>query len=579
MAVADDYGDVIRWFGTCTDITRQKRNELVSDFIAATSSRLVGHFSGASTMEDVARSAVPGFADWCVIDMLTPEGGTERIALATSSLNKEELETEISRIYPPDFRMNQLLSDTLHTEVSQLIGHLSADHPLFRKANLQADRNHPSDKRWLESCLCVPLISREKMLGAITYGMADSGRHFEISDLQAAEDVALRYTMAMENRLLYQQVQDAGQRKDEFLAMLGHELRNPLAPIRSGLELLLLDSDPENRSTLVTMKDQAEHLVHLVDDLLDASRIMRGKIGLKQATVDMRDILARAIAAVRWNFREKKQTFKTNISSHSMPVYGDPVRLVQIVSNLLNNASKYTDMQGEIELKVIRHSEHLSIHVIDNGIGIEPELLTQVFDLFTQSSRALDRSQGGLGIGLTLVRDLVEMHHGTVNVHSQGPGQGSEFIVELPLSRESVTSSDSISHHENLQERNLKILVVDDNVGAAQLLTLLLAKLGAHEIEKVHDGRATLDKLKTWQPDLILLDIGLPEMDGYEVARHIRNNPALNSTLLVALTGYGREEDRQQSRAAGFDEHLVKPPALEILRNLLRDPRLLSQPE
>ena len=573
-AVKDEYGDVIRWFGTCTNINRQKRNEQISDFLGDVSSRLVEMISDDRAIQEVARIAVPDFADWCTIDLLEADGRSRRAALVSTEVDQSDLAERLGEIYPAQFEANLILWKTFETGATQLIPRIEDSEliPSSQKSAMMHEQQHP----WLRSCLCVPLISRGQMLGAMTYAMSDSSRYFDSEDMQAAEDVASRFTVALENSKLYDQLRDSDRRKDEFLAMLAHELRNPLAPIRSGLDLFTLEGGP-HQPVLLVMKEQVEHLVRLVDDLLDVSRIMRGKIDLRRSVIDLRDLVERGMEATQWLFDEKSQTLTVKLPETPLWVNADPVRLVQVVSNLLNNASKYTDQGGKIELQVETQQDQLFLRVTDNGIGIEAELLPSVFDLFTQSSRALDRAQGGLGIGLTLVRNLVEMHEGKVSVFSDGPGLGSEFLVQLPLAPQ-PHQAEVIENHLP-QAGPQKILVVDDNLGAARLLSLLLAKLDAHEIRTAHDGPSALQLLQDYHPDLILLDIGLPEMDGYEVASRIRKLPGFEQTLLVALTGYGREEDRLQSKAAGFDEHLVKPPALDMLRQVLQHPRLHREEE
>jgi CheY-like chemotaxis protein len=260
------------------------------------------------------------------------------------------------------------------------------------------------------------------------------------------------------------------------------------------------------------------------------------------------------------------------IPAEPIRLYADPVRLVQVIENLLNNASKYTDAGGRIELTVSTEEGQAVVEVRDSGVGIEPDLLPHVFELFTQASRSLDRAQGGLGIGLTLVQRLIELHGGTVSADSEGIGCGSTFRLQLPISnQQAVAELAAIPPYNNHTRR---IVVVDDNVGAAKLLTALLLKLGEHEISKAHDGPSALATVQAVRPELVLLDIGLPGMDGHEVARAIRSDRQFDDVLLVALTGYGQEEDRQKSQAAGFDLHLVKPPSVDQIREVLAHPKL-----
>jgi PAS domain S-box-containing protein len=361
-------------------------------------------------------------------------------------------------------------------------------------------------------------------------------------------------------------LRDAHRRKDEFLAMLAHELRNPLAPIRSGLDLLAMEGD-RPREPVALMQEQVQHLVRLVDDLLDVSRVMRGKIELRLEHVDLLDLVLRSVTAMRPFIESRRQQLVFSLPQRSYWLRADPVRLVQVFQNLLQNAAKYTDIEGRIELHVTDERDYAVIGIRDTGIGIEPELAASIFDLFTQSSRSLDRAQGGLGIGLTLARRLVEMHGGTICVHSDGPGKGSEFTVRLPLA-DVVTPAVPMSSHSQLAPRR-RVVVVDDNLPAAKMLKALLAKLGDHEVTLVHDGPAALEVIRSQRPDLVLLDIGLPQMDGYQIARGIRKDPELDEIYLVAVTGYGHDDDRRRSKEAGFDLHLTKPIGIADLENVL----------
>ncbi len=365
---------------------------------------------------------------------------------------------------------------------------------------------------------------------------------------------------------------EAARNKDEFLAMLAHELRNPLAPIRTGLDLLRMTGTMQPE-TVELMQQQVTHLVRLVDDLLDVSRIMRGKVELRRTPTDMVAVVRQAISTIRLSVEEHQHHLTVELPDHPVWLHADPVRLKQIVENLLKNACKYTDAGGRIELAVTIAGDEATLRVKDDGVGMEPEFLPKIFDLFSQSSRALDRSQGGLGIGLTLVRNLVEMHGGTVHAHSEGLNHGSEFRVQLPLSREPGTQSQE-APAGRFPERSMRILAVDDNRAAASLLAALLGKIGPYEIRVAHDGDATLEEVERFAPHLILLDIGLPGMNGYEVARAIRADGRNADLMLVALTGYGQKEDRRRSFSAGFDVHLVKPPALDQLQELFQHPKL-----
>ena len=363
---------------------------------------------------------------------------------------------------------------------------------------------------------------------------------------------------------------EANRRKDEFLAMLAHELRNPLAPIRSGLDLLKISEvEPD---VVDLMSGQVGHLVRLVDDLLDVSRILRGRVELKRQTVGLSDVVRRAVETVRPMVEAEGQVLSVSLPDGPVWLDADPVRLTQVVSNLLNNASKYTEPGGRIALSAVREDGGAVVRVSDTGIGIDAALLPHVFDLFTQSERTIDRSQGGLGIGLTVVKNLVEMHGGNVSVRSEGPGKGSEFAVRLPVVETAASVAGGDGDGPAADGRS--ILVVDDNVPGAKLLGRLLEKLGRHRVHLVHDGEAALEAVERLRPDLVLLDIGLPKLDGYEVARRLRERSEFRDVLLVALTGYGTAEDRRRSIEAGFDDHLTKPPGVDLLRKVLAHPKL-----
>jgi len=360
----------------------------------------------------------------------------------------------------------------------------------------------------------------------------------------------------------------ADQRKDEFLATLGHELRNPLAPLLTGLQLLKLAGlkDPVAAKVTPVMERQVSHLIRLVDDLLEVSRITRGVIDVQSEPLDLASIVRSAIDTSRPSLEAAQHELTVDAPTEPIAITGDAVRLIQVFANLLTNAAKYTNTGGHIWLVVRREGERAIISVRDNGIGIPPAQLASVFDMFTQVDRSSRRIQGGLGIGLTLVRSLVKIHGGHVEARSAGPGAGSEFIVDLPILIGRQVKADSTETLGRLPPR--RILVVDDNSDAGETLGALLAGLGA-TVSVAHSGPAALEILETFNPDTVLLDIGMPEMDGYEVARRIRATPDHSDVMLIALTGWGQEHDYRRSRSAGFNHHLVKPPNINRLHDLL----------
>ena len=366
-----------------------------------------------------------------------------------------------------------------------------------------------------------------------------------------------------------QALRTADRRKDEFLATLGHELRNPLAPILNSLEILKLSGAFEDARTApacAVMERQVHHLNRLVDDLLEVSRITRGIIEVKKEPLDLTAIVKAAVETSRPVLDSHGHEVRLELEATQICVAGDLVRLTQVFANLLNNAAKYTNHGGLITIASRTDRGEAVVSVSDNGIGIAPHLLSQVFDMFMQVDRSTRRSQGGLGIGLTLVKSLVAMHGGSVEARSEGPGLGSEFIVRLPLLEESSLPAEAARRIAPLPPR--RILIVDDSHDGGESLAMLLRVLGA-EVALAHTGRHALECLVTFRPDAVLLDIGMPGMDGYEVARRIRANPANRHIQLIALTGWGQDEDRQRSAAAGFDHHLVKPANVDQLRQLL----------
>jgi len=380
-----------------------------------------------------------------------------------------------------------------------------------------------------------------------------------------------------ERRLLEKQIteqaaalSDLHRRKDEFLAMLSHELRNLLAPISNAVHLLRLQKRENSiqQQARNIIERQVGQLSHLVDDLLEISRITTGSVQLRQERVAVNGIVQCAVESVRPLIDQHKHELTVSLSPQPIWLYADAARLEQVVVNLLNNAAKYTDEGGHIWLAVHQEDDACVLRVRDTGIGIAPELLPRIFDLFTQAARSLARSQGGLGIGLCLVHRLVEMHGGTVVAYS-ALGQGSEFVVRLPM-MVSPTSQPPSPPKETAEPTgpSLLVLVVDDNVDAAQSLAMLL-KVSGHQVRMAHTGPTALQEALDYRPNAVLLDIGLPGMDGYEVAKRIRQQPALQNVVLVAMTGYGQETDRHRSREVGFNAHLVKPADFGKVQQIL----------
>jgi two-component system, chemotaxis family, CheB/CheR fusion protein len=395
---------------------------------------------------------------------------------------------------------------------------------------------------------------------------------------KVARDITERKRAEDALRQLAAELSEADRRKNEFLAMLAHELRNPLAPIRNALQIVQLSADNGEavRSASEMMDRQVRQLVRLVDDLLDVSRISRGKIDLRREPIELAPIIQQAIETCRPAIETSKHNLTVELPPQPVFLDADPVRVAQALGNLLNNACKYSEREGCIAITVERVAglpEHVEVRVKDNGVGIPHDMLPKIFEMFTQVDGSLERSQGGLGIGLTLVQRLVEMHGGSVSAHSEGPGRGSEFVVRLPILSDAATPTPMpTGKPAALQKPAIarRILIVDDNRDSATSLAMVL-ELKGHETRTAHDGLAAVEAAAAFRPDVVLLDIGLPKLNGYETARKIREQPWGQALLLVALNGWGQEDDRRKSREAGFNEHLVKPVDHATLIELLNE--------
>jgi CheY-like chemotaxis protein len=391
------------------------------------------------------------------------------------------------------------------------------------------------------------------LLGALLSALADRLRRARRQAERRSEELA-----------------EAHRRKDEFLALLGHELRNPLAPITSAARLLRLRGGADGQAEWAgqVIERQAGHLSRLVDDLLDLSRVSRGQITLRRQRVELAEVVGRAVEASRPLIEARRHELVEALPPGPVWLEADPVRLAQVIANLLNNAAKYSEDGGRITLSAVAEGAALALRVRDTGLGIAPDLLPHVLEMFVQAERSLERSQGGLGVGLTLVRRLVEMHGGSVEAHSGGPGRGSEFVVRLPVVVPPVPPPRQPGGGGGgAAEAGLRILVVDDNRDAAESLGLLLRARG-HDVRTAADGVSGLAAAAAFRPDVALLDLGMPRLSGCDLARRLRGQAWGRGLVLIALTGWGQEEDRRRTQEAGFDHHLVKPADPDALQAL-----------
>jgi len=461
--------------------------------------------------------------------------------------------------------------------VCEVLARLLRD--LTEPATLHSDLPSPEVAAQLpyRSHLVLPIVGRD-LIGLLYVGKAAgaySEKHLRLLAVVASQVGAYLRELHLqaENARLYEEVRAASAAKDEFLAMLAHELRNPLAPIRNAVAILRRLGAPEPR--LQAARDmidrQVTHMARLLDDLLDVSRVTRGKITLAPARLDVREVVRHAVETTRPSMEQRAHQLHVHLAPEPLWVEGDGTRLTQVVGNILANAAKFTPSGGTVEVNVSATGDRAEVRVRDTGVGLVPEALDRVFGLFSQEDVTLDRQQGGLGIGLTLVKRLVELHGGTVEARSAGRGCGSEFVVRLPLLPPALFLDATPAEDRAASPGSrLRVLIVEDNIDAAESLAALLA-LDSHEVRIAADGPTALRIAQAAPPDLALVDIGLPEMSGYEVVREMRALPEGQRIAVVAITGYGREEDRERSRAAGFDQHLVKPVDLDALHALLAE--------
>jgi signal transduction histidine kinase len=415
--------------------------------------------------------------------------------------------------------------------------------------------------------LAIGLALDEAIAASVVmYIKSRDEHHRQLEERRSEQDKQVQRRLEQQTEAL----READRRKNEFLATLAHELRNPLGPLRNVVGVLGLRPPPD--ATLAQVHDiidrQVRQMARLVDDLNDVSRISVGKIELRKKPLNLAPVVTQATLTSEPFLKARGHHLEVNLLAEQLWAEADPARLVQILVNLLNNAAKYTDPGGHIRLTLAREGEEAVFRVRDTGVGITPEMLPHVFDLFTQAEWSLDRSQGGLGIGLTLVRRLVELHGGTIAAHSEGRGRGSEFVVRLPLAAAPLAERavSPIETGEGL--RRSRVLVVDDNVDAAQSLALLL-QLWGHEVRTSHNGPAALETAAAFHPETVLLDLELPGMDGYEVARRLRERSDGEKMKLLAITGNSQEEDRRRAREIGFDAFLLKPVEMHVLQELL----------
>ncbi len=531
-ALFDQQGRAERFIGTALDITTRKRAEQATlrrseqlQSLAAASTRLNAAHDVRSVLGIIAGEARTLIGARHAVTTATPAGQPQSTVQPVVVVTPGSEELPVGAARPPAL-------------ITPLLGH--GGQPIG----------------------VIELL--DKMTG--TFTPDDAAVLAQLAQIAAG---------AIENARLYEELRANDKRKDEFLAMLAHELRNPLAAIRNAVALGSHQADAADVEwSMEVIHRQTDQLNRLIDDLLDVSRITQGMVQLRKETLDISKVLSRAVDAVRGLVDERRHALHILLPADPVSLEGDPVRMEQIFVNLLTNAAKYTDHGGRISLRAARENGQVVVSIRDNGVGIPPDKLPQMFELFAQGNRSLARSEGGLGIGLTVVRSLTQMHGGSIHATSEGPGQGSEFVVRLPAvpaptppDAVPVAATDAGTTEE---AKPIRVLVVDDNVDSARGTAKILARSG-YDVQVAYDGPSAVENAILHQPSFVFLDIGLPGMNGYEVAVRLRQEPGLKEVMLVAVSGYGEEGDRRRSREAGFDQHLVKPVDPIVLLKLMRE--------
>ncbi|MFN3653642.1 MAG: ATP-binding protein [Armatimonadota bacterium] len=593
-AIRDDAGRAVRLLGSMTDITDRKRAEAEREqllaraeaaraeaemarqwlaLLAEASRTLSSSLEYDVTLERIARLALPDLADWCFVDVLEADGSIRRIVADGA---RSELAEALARIPPATSPADSPALRVIRTGRPELV-------PEVTKAHLDAAARSPEHRRLIReiqprSSMIVPLLARDRPLGAMTFVSTAVGRRYGPEHLRLAQDLATRAALALDNARLYRQLQRADEYKNRFLALLGHELRGPLGVIRNALEILVqlgLRDGPRQRRALETIRRQVGQEARLIDDLLNLNRIASGKLLLCFEAVELGELIRRTADDHRDTLETAGLTLELELPEEPVWVNGDPARLAQVLGNLLLNARKFTDPGGRVTVRLESAAEAhwATVTVRDTGIGIRPEVLPRIFTAFAQDEQHRERS-GGLGLGLSLVKGLVELHGGEVWASSEGPGRGSELGLRLPQVPAPAAQAAMPDSRGPDSASPLRVLVVEDQPEAAETVRDLLELFG-HEVETAASGPEGVRLARELHPDVVLCDIGLPGMDGYAVAAALRDDPATAGIRLIAVTGFGQEEDCRRGQQAGFDAHLVKPVDPEELRRLLE--RLTSQ--
>jgi signal transduction histidine kinase/DNA-binding response OmpR family regulator len=549
-----------------------EENDRRSAFLAHASRALSGSLEITVAMNELVELLVPGLAPLAVLLLLDTELGAGEMLAAALRPGRTKLQFSAGHETALDPAIRAALHAAADGKRRTALARVALKPLTAASFGLaMADAGLPP----LRSAAAVPMVFGERVLGAILIASGDPDRGAAGAEAGMLDELAARAATAFENARLYrilqreilerqaaqEELQQANQRKDEFLAMMSHELRNPLAPIHTAVEVIRRVAAPQPRVTwaLDIADRQLRQMTRLIEELLDVARISQGKIVLKRETMDLNTVIGQSVETVQPSIDSRSQVLSVAISEKPAWVLGDVARLTQVIANLLHNASKYSPDGTAIALSSWFEEDDVVVSVRDQGIGIDEELLTRIFDLFAQGKRGLDRAQGGLGVGLTLARRLTEMHGGQIEAFSEGRDRGSEFKIRLPrVAAVPEAGPFAVALPSAPRLESQRILIVDDNRDAAAGIAAVL-EIEGHQVRTAGDGEEALAMVAAYRPGVVLLDIGLPLLDGYEVARRMRKMPETEDALLIALTGYGQAEDRQAALGAGFDHHFIKP--------------------
>ena len=541
-----------------------------STFLADAGGVLSGSLDVTATVSALAQFVVPVLGDLCVLMLTDEQGNPGLMAVAWQSSGGDADRHSELVVGLDNSEINAAIRQAMGSGRTVVVTDVMPGPATLVATSVGA----PAPKNLelgfkLAAFAVLPLIARGRKLGVLMLGTGLSGRRFGPDALALAADLATRAAVSLDNCLLYAKIQEDDRRKNEFLAMLAHELRNPLAPIRNAVHLLCMPDRGQAKLdwAVDVLERQTQQLVRLVDDLLDVARITQGRILLKLEPVDVAKVVGVAVEMSRPLIKAREHELAVTVPSAPLAVHGDYARVAQILANLLNNAAKFTEPKGRIVLGVEEDDAEVVFRVRDSGIGIPGSMFGSIFELFTQADRSLDRAQGGLGIGLTIVRRLVDMQGGSVRVYSDGAQQGSEFVVRLPRAAVSRAEPPQVDAPRR-NEAGQRVLIVDDYADSADSMAALL-RFDGQDVRVAHDGPAALEAARRFAPSVVFLDIGLPGMSGFQVARALRTMPETKDCLLIAVSGYGQAEDHRNSQEAGFDRHLVKPVDLPVLQEIL----------